>query len=117
MKTFLGVKNKALDRETAMALAGINILATPGLGTLIAGKFFAGIVQLIFSVAGFSLIIHWFYTLFKSMISGGASGASSEWQLGLVFFGIGWILSVFSSLSLIRNAPSKKPPRLDGSSG
>jgi hypothetical protein len=119
MKTFLGAKNKQIDRQTAMALTGINLLATPGLGTILAGRFIVGIVQLLFAVAGFCLIILWFYSKFKGMLASAPAGPDLEWQMGLLLFGIGWILSLISSLSLIKNsgATARKPPRLDGTPG
>lgn len=117
MKIFSAIKNKTLDRETALALAGINQFATPGLGTILAGKFLAGVMQLAFAVGGFALLMFWFYSLFQAMLSGGEAGPSSEWELGLALFAVGWILSLITSLKLIRNAQTKKPPKLDGTVG
>ena len=43
----------------------LNLLATPGLGSLLCGRWIAGTGQLLLSVAGFALVIVWF---FKEMI-------------------------------------------------
>jgi protein-S-isoprenylcysteine O-methyltransferase Ste14 len=120
MKTFLGGKSKTLDRKSAMALAAINLLATPGLGTIMAGRVLVGLIQLGAAGAGFLLIMKWFYALFQEMIDGSAKTQSWQWQAGLLLFGIGWIGSLWSSINLVRAAPEQTtatPPKLDGSPG
>lgn len=117
MKTFSAEKGKPIDRQTAMGLAGLNLLATPGLGTIMAGRWLAGLLQLALAGAGFLLIITWFVTLFKSMIGGGAKGPGWEWQFGLISFICGWLASLWSSLDIIRKAKMRTPPKLDGSPG
>src|SRR5438132_399412 len=67
MKTYLEGKSKTLDRSAMKALVGLNLLATPGLGTLMAGRVWAGLAQLTLACAGLvvaSIIIarvseHW----------------------------------------------------------
>ena len=123
MKTFLGAKKRALDRNSAMALAGLNLLATPGLGTIFAGRVFVGALQLTAAAAGFLLIMKWFYSLFMTMLNGAGSAPSWEWQSGLLLFFIGWIGSAWSSLNFVRAASPQlppnlqTPPKLDGSAG
>ena len=120
MKTFLGGKNKALDRKAAMALAAINLLATPGLGTMMAGRVMVGLIQLAAAGAGFLLIMKWFYALFQQMVEGSAQTMAWQWQAGLLLFGIGWIGSLWSSINFVRAASEKTaamPPKLDGSPG
>src|ERR1041384_1193415 len=117
MKTFLGAKSKTLDRKSAMALAGLNLLATPGLGTIMAGRLFAGLLQLAAAAGGFLLLMKWFWTLFQSMMAGGTFAPSWEWQLGLLLFILGWLGSAWSSLNFVRAASSQTPPKLDGSPG
>lgn len=120
MKTFLVGKNRPLDRKTAMGLAGINLLVTPGLGTMMAGRFVVGAIQVAIAGAGFLLIMKWFYSLFRAAIAGSGWGPAWEWQLGACLFGIGWLASLWSSVNLVRAAPEKglsTPPKLNGSAG
>jgi hypothetical protein len=120
MKIFSGGKSKRLDRKSAMALAAMNLGATPGLGTIMAGRMIPGLVQLAAASAGFVLIMKWFYALFQEMIDGSAMAASWEWQIGLLLFGAGWLGSLFSSINFVRAASENTtatPPKLDGSAG
>jgi hypothetical protein len=116
MKTFSAAKNKVIDRNSAKALAAINVLVTPGLGTIMSGRIFVGIFQLLAAVGGFLLLLKWLYSLVQSAVSG-TPVPSWEWQIGLALFSIGWIGSAWSSLNLVRTAASQTPPKLDGSAG
>lgn len=100
-----------------MGLAGLNLLATPGLGTILAGRVFAGALQLVAACAGFVLILKWFYSLFQTALAGSGSAPSWEWQSGLALFVIGWLASAWSSLNFVRAASSQTPPKLDGTPG
>ena len=53
-----------LNKSKARNCALINQLATPGLGSLMGGRIFAGIGQLILAVAGFIMVTGWFIQLF-----------------------------------------------------
>jgi hypothetical protein len=120
MKTFLGGKNKTLDRKAAMALAGINLLATPGLGTIMAGRVVAGLLEIAAAGIGFLLLMKWAYALLQTMVEGNGSAPSWEWQAGLLLFLIGWFASLRSSIAFVRAAsasPIATPPKLDGSAG
>ena len=108
-----------------MALAGLNLLATPGLGTILAGRFFVGALQLAAAGSGFLLIIKFFYDLVETAFTGNVSAPSWEWQSGLLFFIIGWFASAWSSFNFVRAASAQAtpqqslqtPPKLDGSPG
>jgi len=103
-----------------MALAGINLLATPGLGTILAGRFFSGLFQLAAAGAGFLLIMKWFYGLFQTLVDASGAAPSWEWELGVLLFVIGWLGSLWSSVNLVRVASVNEittPPKLDGSAG
>lgn len=118
MKIFSDGKNKTLDRRKAEACAGVNLLATPGLGTVMAGRWLAGAVQLAFSVSGFTLFTKWFYTLFQNLSTTGARGPAWQWQTGLILFGVGWLGSAWSSFNFIRESTASViPPKLDGTRG
>ena len=118
MKTFSGGRNKQIDRKTAMGLATMNVLVTPGLGTLMAGRIFSGLFQLGFSVVGFLLLMKWFYLQFQSIFSGSQWGVTSDLKIGALLFGIGWLGSLWSSVRIVRAAREltvATPPKLDGS--
>jgi hypothetical protein len=117
MKTFLAGKNKTLDRRSAMALAGINLLATPGLGTIMAGRLIVGCVQLAAAGAGFLLLMKWFYGMFRGMLDENAHVPAWQWQAGLALFAAGWLGSLWSSLNIVRSVAVETPPKLDGSPG
>jgi hypothetical protein len=120
MKTFLGGKSKALDRKAALALAGINLLATPGLGTIMAGRVISGVLELAAAGVGFLLLMKWCYALFQTMVDGSGSAPSWEWQAGLLLFLVGWLASLWSSINFVKAAsahPVATPPKLDGSAG
>lgn len=116
MKTFSGGpdKNKPLDRPAALACAGINLLATPGLGTMMAGRLWAGLAQLAIAVIGFGLVMIWFAVKFWSMLGNADSPPHGWWQLGLAIFLAGWLASAWSSYDLWRKAGPPIPPKLDG---
>lgn len=114
-----------------MALAGINLLATPGLGTILAGKFMRGLIELALSVSGFAFIIAWMFKAFFAMVAvaadtnngGPADSYSFLWKIGVPMFAAGWLISAWSSILFIQEAskmaPPKipTPPKLDGSAG
>ena len=100
-----------------MGLATMNVLVTPGLGTLMAGRVLAGLAQLALSVVGFLLLMKWFYSQFQAIFSGSQWGATSDLKFGALLFGIGWLGSLWSSVRIVRAAPETivaTPPKLDG---
>jgi hypothetical protein len=109
MKIFSG-NDKALSRTTAIACIGINLLATPGLGTIMAGRWLAGLLQLGFAGVGFGLFCLWFVYYFKAMLAESAAGPGWMWQLGLILFAVGWLGSLWSSIGILRSSNPKLPP-------
>ena len=109
-------RGKRLDRSAAMACAGINLLATPGLGTLMAGRLWAGLAQLAVAVIGFVLVMIWMALKFWSVINGSAPPAHWWWQLGLPIFLAAWVASAWSSYDMWREAAGASvPPKLNES--
>lgn len=111
----------------ATVCAAINQLATPGLGTLMAGRRWPGYGQLAFAVTGFGLILNWMVRHFTDMIrlqmGLGPLFTDSEWMArwGGWAFAAGWLWALFSSVSLLRAthqnpgaAQDRKPPVLPG---
>src|SRR5690348_9778801 len=109
MKIFSGVKNKTIDRSDAIGLAALNQFATPGLGTILAGRWTAGLIQLAFAGAGFALIMLWFLSLFRGLLNSTDFGPAWEWQIGALLFAIGWVASLWSSVDIVRKASAKTP--------
>jgi 4a-hydroxytetrahydrobiopterin dehydratase len=112
MKLF-SPKGKPLSRATAKNAAFLNLLATPGLGSLLARRWFAGVGQLILSVAGFTLFMVWF---FKEMgqLYGQISGNVEVRPIGnflltgMILFVVAWVWSAVTSFNLVREASAGK---------
>ena len=99
------------------ALVGLNLLATPGLGTLMAGRFWAGITQLTLACVGFGMVLWWFYYLFRGLVAGVTEFGHMELlQLGLVLLFVSWVGALWSSVGMLRNKAEagKIPPKLNG---
>ena|SRR5579859_1656469 len=101
---------KLLNATAARNSFLINQLATPGLGSLMAGRWAAGIGQIILAVAGFGLIVAWFflvmsqfYHAFKGDEPSGNSVAGFG-EAGALLFAAAWLWALFTSLSLMREA-------------
>lgn len=115
---------KLLSRSVARNSVLINQLATPGLGSLLAGRFVAGIGQLLLALAGFGMVMGWFVLLLVKMyeeIEGATQPKSMGWlgEFGALLFAAAWLWALFTSLSLLRqarenesNLPPQTPPLL-----
>ncbi len=95
----------------------MNQLATPGLGSLLAGRKAAGIGQLLVAVAGFLMVMVWFAVQmyqFYSMLDASSKPQSVGWigAAGGVTFAVSWIWSLFTSISLLREAGANQPSSL-----
>ena len=109
MKPFLP-GGKPLNRAKARNAALLNQFATPGLGSLMAGRWLAGTGQLALAVAGFIFILVWFVKIiipyYRLMFGDSAPGPINWWTggLGAGLFALSWIWSLVTSLSLLREA-------------
>jgi hypothetical protein len=114
-----------LSRARVASCALINLAATPGLGSLIARRFWAGTGQLLLALAGFVLLVGWMFELFYREFR----QLSDEpipttpigwmWKWGLMCFAAAWVWSLVTSISLWRQAIADEtgsresaPPRL-----
>lgn len=98
----------------------INQLATPGLGSWLAGRKIAGAGQLVFSVTGFLIFVWYFVLLMVGMVQSLRTGIedywppSIWWKAALLTFALSWLWAGTTSLSLYRelrsNPPSPPPP-------
>lgn len=112
---------QGLSRVKARNCALINQLATPGLGSLMAGRYLAGSGQLLLAVAGAGFVIVWFVAVMAQTVQqldDGARPKSMAWlgEIGALLFAISWLWSLVTSLSLLRQAPPEEmpaPPKID----
>lgn len=87
----------------------VNILAFPGLGSLRAGRWVAGVGQLVFVIAGCALVFIWFFkevSQYYDLMFGDEKPKSYAWMgiTGAVLFVISWAWAGVTSLSLFRRA-------------
>ncbi len=120
---------KPVSRAAARNAALINQLATPGLGSLMAGRWVAGIGQLAMAVAGFVMVVVWFFEVmiqYYGQISGNVQSHSVGWigATGSILFVASWLWSLATSVSLLlqaktgeANMPKTVPPRMTSMSG
>jgi len=108
MKLF-SPKGKPLSRATAKNAALLNLLATPGLGSLLGRRWFSGIGQLVLALAGFTLFVVWFVgemVQFYGQIGGNVEvhPIGKFLVAGLILFALAWLWSAATSFSLLREA-------------
>lgn len=117
MKLF-SPRSKPLSHATARNAALLNLLATPGLGSLIARRWIAGAGQLLLSFTGFALFMVWFIkemTQYYGQISGDVEVRPVGKYLiaGLVLFALAWLWSGVTSISLLREAAASRERALN----
>jgi len=116
---------RPLGHARVVSCVLVNLCATPGLGSVMARRVWAGIGQLLFALAGFCLVVGWMFEFFHRVylqqmdepVSSNGPGWMGKW--GLICFGAGWLWSLVTSLSLLRQikgyeqaGPKPVPPRL-----
>lgn len=112
MKPFSEPGKTSAGRARNAAL--LNLLATPGLGSLLAGRWLAGTGQLVLALAGFTLIMVWFFRIiipYYSMMFGDTPPPPIRWSTGVAgawFFAVAWFWSLATSISLHRHASAEK---------
>lgn len=121
--SFLRQQTRPLSRSTARNSALVNQLATPGLGSLLAGRYVAGAGQLLLALAGFGMVLGWFALImiqtYNDIEGQTASSKSYGWlgEAGAITFAVSWLWALVTSLSLLREAgrqesESPTPPHL-----
>lgn len=104
----LPTRPKSLTKARNCVL--LNLAGTPGLGTLMCGRKMVGLLQLALALAGFCLVVAWFVVLLKQfygMMSDSPAQFSSPARYGWTgagLFAIAWVWSLFTSLSILRQA-------------
>jgi hypothetical protein len=100
---------KQLSGTTARNSFLINQLATPGLGSLMAGRWAAGIGQILLALTGFGFVVAWFVSLMSQVyqqINSDAPLRPVAWlaETGAIIFVASWLWALVTSLSLLREA-------------
>jgi hypothetical protein len=101
---------KPVSRAAARNAVIVNQLATPGLGSLMAGRWLTGTGQLLLALAGFTLMIVWFIQMmvrYYGLMFGGAQPCLPKLALlevGASLFALSWFWSAVTSFSLLREA-------------
>lgn len=114
---------KPLGTGRAWTACFINQFATPGLGSLLARRKFAGAGQLLLALAGFALIMAWFIQVLVIYYSLAQDDfPSTEPQIayklvesGALVFAAAWLWSLATSISLVREAKANAIKGLEAS--
>jgi len=103
--------HKRISPAKARNAALLNQLATPGLGSIIAGRWLEGAGQLLLAIVGCGLILIWFVQTMQAyygqMFSENPTHqpmAFTSLVLGLVIFAVSWFWSLVTSIVLVRTA-------------
>src|SRR6267154_5947593 len=104
MKLF-SPKGRPFSRATARNATLLNLLATPGLGSLLGRRWIAGGSQLLLAVIGFTLFVVWFIKVmiqFYGQIGGNVEvrPVCKYLAAGLILFGLAWGWSAVTSTRL-----------------
>jgi 4a-hydroxytetrahydrobiopterin dehydratase len=88
----------------------LNLLATPGLGSLSAGRWVAGSGQLFLALVGFILVLVWFFKIiipYYSIMFSETQPPPINWAVGVTgagVFAVAWCWSLVTSISVYRAA-------------
>ena len=113
--SFLRRPHGPLSRSTARNAVLLNQCATPGLGSLLAGRRAAGLGQLLLAILGFLMVTGWFVLLalqLYNQLVNDEPPKSVAWlgEVGAAIFAAAWLWSLFTSLSVLREARANEPP-------
>ena len=103
-------KHKPADRAVARNAVLINLFASPGMGSLMAGRYVAGLGQLAIFLTGFARFVIWFVKLMAQcygMITGQEAALELHAWLGIsavIIVGISWLWALATSISLMNEA-------------
>lgn len=100
---------KPLTFASARNAALVNLLVTPGMGTLMVNKIALGMAQLALAFIGFGFMLVWFGAImwqYYGQISGEVKIHSVGWLglLGAGLFAAAWLWALVTSLSILREA-------------
>ncbi len=112
---------KPVSRAKAKSAAMLNLLATPGLGSLLCRRWIAGSGQLALAVAGFTIVTVWFVRemipYYGLMFGDEPPNAPSLKRLaeGAALFAASWLWSAVTSVSLLHEASADNLQSLNNS--
>ena len=113
---------KLRNQSMGWTALAINLGATPGLGSYLAGHRGVGLLQMGLSVSGFIAILFWFWELVRGAWDSVQAGDAVVWPpaqgliLGGALFGAAWLWSLVTSLQILRDLRKATPPILPESS-
>jgi hypothetical protein len=119
MKTSLAARS--VNRTTARNCILINQLATPGLGSIMAGRRIEGIGQLFLSISAFLMVIGWFVLVAINTYNAVVNGSEPRpvgWlgEAGGLIFVAAWLWALYSSIRIHQASREAErpdvPPRL-----
>ena len=99
---------KSISPAKARNAVLLNLLATPGLGSLAVGRLVPGAGQLALAIAGFALVMAWFIKIlipYYDLMFGDVRPPPINWSLGeagLALFVAAWCWSLVTSISIYR---------------
>ena len=105
---------RIISRAAARNATLLNLLATPGLGSLVARRWFEGLAQLLLSVTGCVLVVVWFIRemtpYYGEMYSDSPPPHVGLQMLnaGAALFAVAWFWSLATSLGLSRAASQQE---------
>jgi 4a-hydroxytetrahydrobiopterin dehydratase len=109
-------RQKPVSRARARSAALLNLLATPGLGSLLCGRWIAGTGQLVLAVVGFVIFCVPFARMLAQYYRLGLSDAPPSIDVaryfvvggaGIGLFILSWLWSAVTSVSLLREASAE----------
>jgi hypothetical protein len=113
---------KLRNQSMGWTALAINLGATPGLGSFVAGHRVVGMFQMGLAVSGFIAILAWFWELVRGAWDSVQAGDAVVWPpargliLGGALFGAAWLWSLVTSLQILRDLRKATPPILPESS-
>lgn len=106
---------KKISHTKARNATLLNLFATPGLGSLVAGRWIAGTGQLLVFLAGFVLFCAWAFNnlaQYYNMMFSDATPKNIGWNwtawTSVALCAAGWVWSLATSLTLLREASDAK---------
>jgi len=113
---------KPSSSSMGLTALAINLGATPGLGSFVAGHRVVGLFQMGLAVSGFIAILAWFWELLRGAWESVQAGGSISWPpaqaliVGCALFAGAWLWSLVTSLQILRDLRKTTPPILPESS-
>ena len=105
-------KTSGIERATAWGCI-LGNLVLPGVGTFLARRRIAGILQLVVSQTGFVMMMLWAFAYVRDWLRAGSLPEDFGTHFGLVLLGLAmfffaWFWSLVSSLQILRDARKTK---------